>query len=240
MWMLVFLILLLNCVLSFKISCYTNHVSPKLYSNDLEDDLFGLDGTGTASENDLESSQIKGTGVGKLLENALILLGKAPTSKLHSLLTTSIENNKENENLILNVDLPTDENDHNAYVEVTLDALWQSTNGDWEKFNDILLKELKPIADEASEWMKQSAAAGNLLSETKIKSLLNNFGPEYMPKMRHNRGEGRKYEGKLLKGDYLAALLDVVRAKNGNDYQKVYEYMKEKSDKSASNKGFGA
>ena len=234
---LIFL-LLLYCVSSFKIPLTKNFIQPKLFSNDLEDDLFGLDGSGSASENDLEKTPNVGTGVGKLLENALILLGKAPTSKLHTLLTTSIE--KKNENLILNVDLPTDENDHNAYVEVTLDALWQSTNGDWQKFNDILVKELKPIADEASEWMKKSAAAGDLLSETKIKSLLNNFGPEYLPKMRHNRGEGRKYEGKLLKGDYLAALLDVVRAKNGNDYQKVYEYMKEKSDKSASNKGFGA
>jgi hypothetical protein len=54
-----------------------------------------------------------------------------------------------------------------------------------------------------------------------------------IPKM-----DKRKYTGKLLKGDYLAELLDILREEYEGDFKQVAEYM-EKESFGGKKKGFG-
>jgi hypothetical protein len=60
-------------------------------------------------------------------------------------------------------------------------------------------------------------------------------GPETMPKKR-----GANSEGKMEKGVYVTALVDALRAANGNDYEKVAKILQEEAlANGQKSKGFG-
>lgn len=51
----------------------------------------------------------------------------------------------------------------------------------------------------------------------------------------------KKYEGKFLKGDYVATLVDILREAHGNDYAVVAKILdKEASLRAQTKKGFGS
>jgi hypothetical protein len=76
------------------------------------------------------------------------------------------------------------------------------------------------------------------MSESKLKELLRAYGgPNAVPKLRAHRGTGT-VTGQLEKGDYLAALTDLLREQNGNDYGLVAE-MLAKESAATKKKGFG-
>lgn len=200
----------------------------------LENDLFGVEGSGKAviDEKD-ESVEPQGSGVGQLLEKALMLLGKAPKSKLREILLALPDEYSSS--------IPDESDDHEAHANAAMDALWKNCNGDWNAFSKILMDELKPVADETSRYMNLCVEHGHKLSEKSIKEMIvDQFGQESLPKIRTNRGDGRKYTSNstLVKIDYLAQLIALLGEKCDNDYSVVADILENVSNK-VSSKGFG-
>merc|ERR1712224_667954 len=107
-----------------------------------------------------------------------------------------------------------------THVNTAMDCIW-NTKGDWESFYTYLHSELKALADESTDHLKRAAKSANVLSESKVKELLRRFGgPNAVPKLRARRGSGTVV-GQLEKGDYVAALIALLREQNGNDYEIV-------------------
>jgi hypothetical protein len=200
----------------------------------------------------VDSSITRGSGIASILEQALTMLGKATVPKLIDLIGKY--GPKDGSGVEIH---EFQDSDVETTVQTALDVIWKSQGGDWAAFIKVLESELKDVAEEASGWMKESAMLGNQLSEKQIKDLIfKHGGPEAMPKLKLGRGPkgrggrkratktGEKYQGTLLKGDYLAALLDTLRELNGNDFALVAEVLKQDIERGGAGaqkrrKGFG-
>jgi hypothetical protein len=190
----------------------------------IEDNLFGLDGSGKAK---IES---QASGVGKLLQNSLVMLGKVPITRLRELIVIN-----GGEDVLPSEDA--DINDLDSHVNAAMDVVWSKYNGDWENFYLYLQKELKESSEKATVNLETAVELTSLMSEGQIKHLLRmHGGPNALPKLRTRRATGT-VAGKFGKGDFIAALIDVLRAANGNDYGKVAEILQNNA-KSLEKKGF--
>ena len=99
-----------------------------------------------------------------------------------------------------------------------------------------LEEDLGPTAENTSKWMRMAVTAGNDLSESRIKDLIKERGGvKALPRAR--RGNNAE---KLKKTDYLTTLVDMLRAENDNDYEKVHSWLIEKGKSAGKKKGFGA
>ncbi|KAJ1437176.1 hypothetical protein B484DRAFT_445331 [Ochromonadaceae sp. CCMP2298] len=194
-------------------------------AGNVEEDLFGLEGGVEVVKE--EKAQPKGSGVGKLFEDAIVMLGKVPKSKVRAMI---VENGAE-------PPFPMEES-LEMHINTAIDVIWNAKGGDWETFSLYMRGELKGAAEEATAHMRAAAMSAADMSESRIKELLRAYGgPNAVPKLRARRGTGT-VTGQLEKGDYLAALIDLLREQNGNDYGLVAE-MLAKESAATKKKGFG-
>ena len=125
-------------------------------------------------------------------------------------------------------------NDFEELASVALDLCWKRSNGDWQSMIQGLREDLGPGAARADAAIKDAVEALDGLNEQAIKKLIRQFADEGVNAVPQLNRE--KYSGKLLRGDYVAELLDVVRVKCANDYVKVAEILAREKRKG---KGFG-
>jgi hypothetical protein len=120
---------------------------------------------------------------------------------------------------------------------MALDATWTAA-GDWDSLIALLNKEIGDKAKIGDEYLKKAVLAASLLTLDKIKDLI----IKYKDKNAIPKINKEKYTGKLLKGDYLATLIDILREDNLNDYEKVFNIMTIETSKAGAKtdkKGFG-
>jgi hypothetical protein len=202
----------------------------------VEEDLFGLEGSGAAALTEKkaqEPQQPQGSGVGKLFEDAIVMLGKVPKSKVRAMI---VDNTGSEPAYPLTESLE-------MHINTALDVIWTAKGGDWETFTLYMAAELKDAAEEGTANMRAAAMSATEMSESRIKELLRyHGGPNAVPKLRARRGTGT-VAGQLEKGDYLAALIDLLREQNGNDYGVVAQMLAKESaaskKKGFEKKGFG-
>lgn len=83
--------------------------------------------------------------------------------------------------------------------------------------------------------MKASLIAASELSETRLKALIRTHGGiDSMPKMRTGSTD------KMDKTVYVAALVDILRENNENDYSKVAPILQAETAKLGGKKGFSS
>jgi len=191
----------------------------------LEENLFGLDGAGKVEEG--RNKDQKGSGIGQLFQSAIMMLGKVPKSRIRSLIEA---------NAGVEPPFPITE-DMDTHVNTAIDCIWSAKDGDWEEFYTYLHGELKEAADEATAHLKSAAKSASDMSEGRVKDLLRKYGgPNAVPKLRVRRGTGT-VSGQLERGDYIAALIDLLRDRHNNDYAEVAAIL-ERDNKSTQKKGF--
>ena len=100
---------------------------------------------------------------------------------------------------------------------------------------ELLQIELGDTAEQTTQWMRAAVAAGNELSESRLKGLIKiEGGTQALPKKRTGANAT-----KLSKGDYLTKLVDMLRISNHNDYRKVSLILQAQTKSSGKKKGFG-
>jgi len=169
----------------------------------------------------------KGSGVSDLFTVATTILAKTKVKDLRDLIK------KYNASK-----LPDEKADCETHISMALDATWTAA-GDWDALITLLNKEIGDKAKTGDEYLKKAVLAGSLLTLDKIKDLI----IKYKDKNAIPKINKEKYTGKLLKGDYLATLIDILREDNLNDYEKVFNIMTTETSKGGAKvekKGFGA
>ena len=171
-------------------------------------------------------------GVGKLLDLALELIGKVPNKRLREIF--DLETNPPNtiEGKVVAI---TPEMDSESHFRAALEVVWQRSAGNWEEMILTLQKELGPIAEKTTKSMREVVLLANELRVDQLKRLIKKYGTpntKLIPKL-----TSKDYGGKLLKGDYIAALVDLLREQHGNDYEKVAVVLA-KEAKMNTSKGF--
>jgi len=203
--------------------------------NDFEDLLMSGD---DAKPNNIESTTInktveekKGSGVQDLFTVATTILAKTKVSDLRVLI------NKYDSS-----QLPDIKEDVETHISIALDVTWNSKNGgngDWSKLIEVLNEEVGEKAKIGDEYIKKAVLVGSQLTIDRIKDLI----IKYKDKNAIPKINKEKYVGKLLKGDYLATLIDILREDNLNDYEKVFDIMILETTKGGAKvekkKGFG-
>ena len=185
----------------------TRYKVDKIGDKDFEDLLSGDAATARPAAAPAETER-KESVLSQKLTTALTMLAKCTSTQLRDLIVKLDSNNP-------NVDKNTD---FESLCQSALDASWTKAQ-DWDILINMLEKEIGQYASTATEYMKSAVVEGDKLSEKRIKDLITKFGTSNdIPKI--NRS---KYVGKLLKTDYLAVLVDLLREQNGNDYKVVYE-----------------
>jgi hypothetical protein len=128
-----------------------------------------------------------------------------------------------------------------AHVRMVLDAVWSKSNGSWDNLLAIIKSESLEIDGEYNNnWMRTAVKLANDLSEAKIKDIIKLYGTQAsLPKKKKSGGGEGKEEEKVTKNTYITSLLEVLKAKHGNDFQKVTEFLQDEIGKS-SKKGFSS
>ena len=168
--------------------------------------------------------EMKSIGLDKILERAMTMLGKCPTSTLFSLIV-KFEPEKA---MKLS---EREKNDMDTLCPLALDTMWRSTNDlAWESFFKLLQRELKDEISRVDRYMEEAILYVNNFPESFIKRLIKKY--------ESSSAVPRKNE--VLKGkiNYTAAVIAVLLAQNGNDYGVVVEILK-KEAASVESKGFG-
>ena len=163
----------------------------------------------------------------KKLDAAITLFAKSPISKLRSVIAS-----------ISDEYLPPKGSDLDYHIKAGLETYWQSA-GNWETMMTKLEEDLGPTAENTSQWMRMAVAAGNELSEARIKDLIKERGGvKALPRAR--RGSNPDQKSKLRKTDYLTTLVDMLRAENDNDYEKVHAWLVNEGKSAGKKRGFGS
>ena len=163
----------------------------------------------------MSASKVQGTNA-KKIDDVIALYAKCPLPKLRSILDKYCKEGVEKPDKDATVDL---------LVRAAMASVWYST-GEWTSFLKTSEQELAEQARETTLYMRGAITAGNELSESRIKQLIREVGgPKAMP--RKKRGS----EVKLSKSDYLAALLEILKTDNENDFQKVAEALQREAGK---------
>ena len=119
------------------------------------------------------------------------------------------------------------------HIKAALEATWKACGGSWEKLMALLDEELGKEAEATANWMRAAIMAANELPETRLKSMIKSYGdPDSMPRKRGAE--------KPDKQAYVTALVDILRAKNNNDYSRVVSLLQSETMGSANKKGFSA
>lgn len=175
---------------------------------------------------ELETAQTdaKGSGIEAYLQECTRLIGKTPLVDLKAYVTK--------------LSMPalsmalTD--DFEEVASQALDLAWRHSQGNWTTMLQTLNQDLGPLVAEIDVSLAQCIKVLNTLSEADLKSLIVRLAPEglnALPKLNK-----KKFQGKFVKADYIAEVLDVVRVQQGNDYRRVLAVLEgEKREK----KGFG-
>jgi hypothetical protein len=166
--------------------------------------------------------------VSKKLDGIITLLAKAPISRLRSLIQDMQPSL-----------LPPANTGLEATVKAAMEALWAKT-GSWPEMVSLLHKEMDPVAQDTTQWMRAAVAAANELTETKIKELIKTRGGGRVsiPRPKRKGSEDGK-AAPLVKSDYLAVLVDLMREQEGNDYKAVTLLLQAEITKTRGTKGFG-
>ena len=182
--------------------------------------------SGSGSGNSEIVKDNKGSGVSDLFTVATTILAKTKVQDLRDLIKK------------YNVSkLPDEKADCETHISMALDATWTAA-GDWDALITLLNKEIGDTAEKNNEFLKKAVLAASLLTLDKIKDLI----IKYKDKNAIPKINKEKYTGKLLKGDYLATLIDILREDNLNDYEKVFNIMTIETSKAGAKtdkKGFG-
>jgi hypothetical protein len=159
----------------------------------------------------------------KRLDKAITIFAKTPISVLREAITAV------NQDL-----LPAIGSDLDAHIRSGLEVYWLAY-GDWNSMLTALENDLGPHAEQTSSWMRMAVSAGNELSENRLKELIKaRGGTNAVPRAKR----GSK---KVAKTVYLAALIDLLRAENDNNYELVHKVLVLESDSATGGKkGFGA
>lgn len=151
--------------------------------------------------------------VNKYFTEAITLLAKCSKRRLRELINKHNIDNK--------IEVPDEADDVESHVNAALAITWEVKNGDWIGYLKFLQDEIGNDVKDMNVWITKTVLEGNKLSESRIISLIIYYGDQSLvPKF-----DKKKYEGKFLKGDYLAALIDILREKCGNEYDKVYSML---------------
>ncbi len=167
-------------------------------------------------------------GLDKVLERAMTMLGKCPTSTLVSLIAkfSPEEVAKLNER---------EKGDMETLCPLALDTVWRSTEDlSWESFFTLLQEELKDELPKIDGYMNEAILYVNEFPESFIKKLITKYeNSSAVPKknevFKNNKG------GKI---HYTAALIAALLAQNGNDYGAVVQLLKKEAAR-VEKKGFG-
>ena len=171
------------------------------------EDLLSGDATIAKPSAPLETEK-KESVLSQKLTTALTMLAKCTNKQLLDLISKFDPDNNPNGNNI----------DFESLCQTALDAAWRKAQ-DWDILINLLETEVGEYASSATMYMKKAVAEGSKLTEKRIKELITKHGTQNdVPKI--NR---RKYIGKLLKTDFLAVLIDLLREQNENNYKVVYE-----------------
>ena len=167
-------------------------------------------------------------GLDKVFDKAMTLLGKLPCSKLVFLV------GKFAPDKVLSLS-DKNKNDMEVLVPLALDAVWQATEQkDWESFFTVLNNEMGETIKVVDEHMAEAILYVNEFPESFIKSLIIKFGNSNLVP-RKNEVFTNNAGGKI---HYTAALIAVLLAQSGNDYEKVVVVLKEEALR-VTKKGFG-
>eukprot|EP01041_Mallomonas_annulata_P009480 gene9480-19689_t len=176
-----------------------------------------------------KESSTEGSGVGKILDEAITKLAKVPISKLRELTKK------------WNGVLPSMPNDDlEGHVRVALEAVWSFSGGNWDTVMETVSTEAAEQASEVTNWVKVCLEAANNMSENKLRELIRQYGgPAAVPKKKRTKPDEEEAPGLISrnKAEYITTLLDILRAKNGNDYSLVASAMLKESK--SLGKGFG-
>lgn len=184
----------------------------------LSEDFFDKEDNRNNSKSSKENSQLQ-----SYFNPLIFKLGKVPKSHLRQVIS------RHNQLL-----LPDIEDDMETHIYRALDVLWTAKNGDWAGLLQLAEEELDEVVNISDLAIKKSVEFGGKISESKIKELLRVHSESgNIPKF-----DKRKYTGKLLKTDYLAALIDQLRENFHGDYQKVAQLLENES-KLFNKRGFG-
>ena len=113
--------------------------------------------------------EMKSIGLDKILERAMTMLGKCPTSTLVSLIAKL----KPEEAIKLS---EREKNDMDTLCPLALDAVWRSTEDlSWESFFEVLQKELKDDISRIDQHMEQAILCVNGFPESFIKRLIKKY-----------------------------------------------------------------
>mmetsp|Transcript_16547 Transcript_16547/g.15889 ORF Transcript_16547/g.15889 Transcript_16547/m.15889 type:complete len:333 (+) Transcript_16547:86-1084(+) len=179
-----------------------------------------------------ESESKGGSGVQDMLDTIITMLAKAPLPILRKLIT------KYQPSLLPpsdTVKLKLEDTVLQIHLNAGLEALWSASGGDWEKLMKTVHQELGQQVLETSAYMRIAVESANDLSESKLKALIKlHGGMDAMPRMKVGSTEA------MDKTAYVAAIVDVLRQNNENDYGKVAPILQKELTKGNGKKGFGS
>ena len=167
-------------------------------------------------------------GIDKVFERATITLGKVPCAALVQLIAKLSPGNAAALS-------EKDKTDMETLCPIALDTVWKSTDDkDWASFFTVLEAELGPTIAEVDKHMNEAILYVNEFPESFIKSLIIKYGnsnlvPRKAEVFKDNKG------GKI---HYTAALIAVLLAQTGNDYEQVVRICREEVGR-VEKKGFG-
>jgi hypothetical protein len=202
----------------------------------------------------------EGSGISKYLDEAINMLAKVPVTKYVYILNCTYflvfhqlqcflgvltsrafsVHLRSLRTLISKYDgtlLPLESDDVETHINVALDITWKwsNKNGGWDALLKMLNEEIGQTAMDATKEIESAVLSANTLSESKLKELIKmNSSQNAVPKL-----DRKKYKGRLQVADYAAALIDVLREANDNDYSVVASILQQESS-AAVKKGFGA
>jgi hypothetical protein len=140
--------------------------------------------------------------------------------------------------------------DLETHLRAGLAILWLYSNNNWNSFYQLYSKEILKDADINAKWMKASIAIANSITEKKLKDLIKKYGTSNLiPKGRRysvdienaKDGQGKGRKKSVLKVDYVASIIELLREIYDNDYQKVFVTLEKEgvSKEGKENRGFG-
>ena len=140
--------------------------------------------------------------------------------------------------------------DLETHLRAGLAVLWLYSNHNWNHFYQLYSKEILKDADINAKWMKASIAIANSITEKKLKDLIKKYGTSNLiPKGRRysvdienaKDGQGKGRKKSILKVDYVASIIELLRDIYDNDYQKVFVTLEKEgvTKEGKENRGFG-
>lgn len=141
--------------------------------------------------------------------------------------------------------------DLEAHLRAGLAVLWLYSKNNWTNFNELFDKEIAKDAEMNAKWMKAAIAMANSVTEKKLKDLIKKYGTSNaIPKGRRysvdiesaKGGQGKGRKKSVLKVDYVASIIELLREIFDNDYQKVFVTLEKEGVSNVdgkANRGFG-